>query len=49
MVLRVVERGALIRAYYLVLFSYLKHVYCLFYKVELIILVTAFSVPDYIS
>jgi hypothetical protein len=43
------ERGAPIYAYYLVLFSYLKHVYCLFYRVELIILITAFSVLDYIS
>jgi hypothetical protein len=45
-VLRVVERGALVYAYCLVPFSHLKHVFCLFYKVELIVLVAAFSVPD---
>jgi hypothetical protein len=49
MVLRVVERGAPIRAYYLVLLSYLKYVFYLFYRVELIVLVAAFSVPDRIS
>jgi hypothetical protein len=49
MVLWVVERGAPICACYLVPLSYLKHVFCLFYRVELIILVAAFSVPDYVS
>ena len=40
------EREALIRAYYLILLSYLKYVFYLFYRVKLIILVAAFSVPD---